>query len=235
MLPPCSSTIPRAIASPRPRPTNRPVVDVRAPVEALEHVRQVLSGYPDSRVTHGEVRLPSLRPHREANLAPVRRVLHRVLQQVVYHLRQPASIPEDRDRPRGPHRDRVAFRSVPLGGLGGQPGQVDLLLLSAEPHMPVGRGVEELADERVHPLRLAEEAPNPGEIGRGVGVSKGTQLEELCLGDERRQRRPEVVSGGREEVLFEAGWPPRAPGPSPPPLTGLDSRARSPPARRGAG
>ena len=93
MSPPCSSTIQRAIARPRPAPPSRRRAGRVGAVEALEHARRLGVGDAGAFVDHFEAarrRAPRRRARAPSPLR--RRVPHRVLDEVRDHLVQPLGV-----------------------------------------------------------------------------------------------------------------------------------------------
>ena len=100
-------------------------------------------------------------------------------------------------------RDPTALVGLAARDVARELDEVDRLALPHKLALLEARRIEQLDDQCREPSGLEHDPPDPGDIGRRRGLGDGTPLQELGLRNESRERRLQVVSGRRDEVLLE--------------------------------
>ena len=221
----------RPIASPRPKPPDRPRRG--AAVEALEDAVALLrAGSRGPRSATVMTAWPALGvrldPHRRA----ARPVAQRVVEQDAHHARDRVGVAAAPARPVGQDRrdrGRALTRAQLELGRDGAHDLAQLDRLRAQRHGGVeAREVEQLARERRQPVELGARVVHLAQRVELVEPARAdVLLEQLHRALEHRQRRAQLVRGGRDERAPRA-----SPGGAAPPAC-ASARARGRRPRRG--
>src|SRR5687767_2433176 len=186
-----------------PHPRVLPVVDVRRAAETLEDGADILGRDADAVVLHRDARGRSLLPHSHEHRTARRTVFQRIFDEVGEQLRHAVPVEAADDRSRRFDRDPDRVRGP--GDLPPRLDEVDRLALADELAVFEAIHVEEPEHQRRQPLRLAHDPRQPGQVHRRGRIALRLALEELRLGDQRRERRLQVVRRRREELLLQEG------------------------------
>src|SRR5712692_1527078 len=195
---------PAADEEPEAHAVEAAIVDVRSARETIEDVRQIGCGDTDPAVLHREPRLALLLPHPHGDRVAVWTVFARVLEQVLQQLLDASPIPHA--------DDRIALLELHLRLLGHALAhlardrrEIDRLAVGDQLSAIEPVRVEQIRDLRGQSLPLAHDSAYADEVRRRGRLTEGLALEELGLRDDGRERGPQIVRGGGEEILLEPG------------------------------
>ena len=171
--------------------------------EQLEHARQQLGTDAHAGVAHGQDRLIAVATHGDGDLAPGRRVLHRVGEEVRQHLLEPCRIRGD-PRGRRVHADdvpRAGGAAVQRRHAPGDLGEVDGLQAQHDLAGHHARDVEQIVDDPREVLHLA--ADDVAGARAGV-VAAGRAGQHVGGAADGAERVAQLVAQHREELVLRA-------------------------------